>query len=45
MNEKESLENDFNNINQPDNVDKIMKVKRLDDTIAKLSDETSNLQV
>jgi len=43
INEKESLENDFNNANQPDSVEKIMKVKRLEDTISKLQEENSNL--
>ena len=36
LTEKEGLENDFNNANQPDSVEKIMKVKRLEDTILKL---------
>jgi hypothetical protein len=40
--EKEALENDFNNANQPDSVEKIMKVKRLEDTILKLQEELSN---
>lgn len=45
QNEKEQLENDFNNANQPDSVEKIMKVKRLEDTILKLQEELSNSQV
>lgn len=43
--EKEGLENDFNNANQPDSVEKIMKVKRLEDQIVKLQEELSNSQV
>lgn len=43
--EKEGLENDFNNANQPDSVEKIMKVKRLEDNILKLQEELSNSQV
>jgi cilia- and flagella-associated protein 57 len=45
LTEKEGLENDFNNANQPDSVEKIMKVKRLEDTILKLQEELSNSQV
>lgn len=45
MNEKDALETDFNNANQPDSVEKIMKVKRLEDTILKLQEELSNSQV
>lgn len=40
--EKEGLENDFNNANQPDSVEKIMKVKRLEDAILKYQDELSS---
>lgn len=40
--EQEALENDFNNNNQPDNVENKMKVKRLDDEITKLSEDNSN---
>ena len=39
------MENDLNNANQTDSVDKIMKVKRQDDIIAKLQEELSNSQV
>lgn len=39
--ERENLENDFNNNNQPDSVEKIMRVKRLEDEINKLSEDNS----
>jgi hypothetical protein len=40
--EKENLENEFNTNNQPDSVEKIMRVKRLEDEINKLSEDNSN---
>ena len=40
--ERENLENEFNNNNQPDSVEKIMRVKRLEDEISKLSEDNSN---
>jgi hypothetical protein len=43
--EKEQLENDFNNASQPDSVDKLMKMKKLEDAIAKANDDLSNSQV
>ena len=43
--ERENLENEFNNNNQPDSVEKIMRVKRLEDEINKLSEDNSNAQV
>ena len=39
------MENEFNNNNQPDNVDKIMKVKKLEEEISKLSEDNSSAQV
>ncbi len=44
-NERENLENEFNNNNNPDSVEKIMKVKNLEDEITKLSDDNGNAQV
>lgn len=43
--EKENLENEFSTNNQPDSVEKIMRVKRLEDEINKLSEDNSNAQV
>ena len=43
--EKENLENEFSNSSNQDGVEKMMKVKNLDQEIAKLQEDSSNAQL